>query len=137
LLYKFTQRLVRVLGQVMRAAGQVRDPHLAYIDAKVSVECAVQLPVGHRSGNHLSGYPVRGADYLARLHATTRQERTVDLWPVIAAHLAIDPRRAPKLAEHGHGAIPIEATLAQVLQQSGDALIEDREFFCFRIEDGP
>jgi len=68
----------------------------------------------------------RGADHLAHLETAAGDHGGHDRAPVIAAGVAVDPRRAAELAGDDQQNSFVEAALMKILHESTDGLIERR-----------
>ena len=73
----------------------------------------------------LSSIAGGGADDLAVIHATSRQEGGGDIGPVIPPGSFIDLGRASELAPDHHAHVLLHAAVVQVLHQGGNALIQE------------
>ena len=66
------------------------------------------------------------------LDAATSQQRRVALWPVVAALVLVDVRSATELSHPDNERLVEQAALLQIIQQSGERLVGDRQLIARR-----
>ncbi len=77
---------------------------------------------------------VRGADDLAMPHAAAGEQGARNTRPVIASRILVDGGGASKFAPDHDRYVLFQAAIAQVLEQSGEPLVEEWQILAQRIE---
>ena len=67
----------------------------------------------------LLGGGIAGAEDETAGHAAARERDAEDAWPMIAATLRIDLRRAPELTHHDNERLLQQAAIIEVINQCG------------------
>src|SRR5207302_978047 len=124
---QFLHWLTAGIDEILRAACQIRDGGLAYVDAEVVVKRREDIAEQHGTFGGFAAPTVRRADGLAGPHAAAGEQSASDLRPMIAAGVLVDRRRAAKLAPHDDRDILVQPAPVQVLDQRADALVEQRQ----------
>src|SRR4051812_15082301 len=90
---------------------------------------AMNLPVGHEGAIR-----VRAADDGALLDAAAAERNRPGARPMIAAQVAIDPRRTPEFGHHDYERRIEHAALVQIVDQDGKGTIEFAELLDMEVE---
>src|SRR5438105_4406253 len=97
------------------------------IDAHVLVDRGQDVAIVDGTNVGVGSRVVGGGDDLASGHAAAGQQDAVHGGPVVAAGVFVDARRAAELAPDDHADVPAQAALVDVVDQGGDAAVEDRQ----------
>ena len=89
-----------------------------------TVERRVDLTEMNRSVRDFAAQTIGRSDDLSRPETTTRDQAATDTGPMIPSGVFIDLWGSAKFAPRDHGNVLVHPTLVEVLNQSGEALIE-------------
>ena len=113
-----------VFDQVLRSTSWVGDGRRAGIDAQVVVDRGDDFLHVNRAIECVLAESVGRSDGLTCSHAASGQQAATDSRPVIASGVRIDSRSTTEFAPHGDGCVVQHASVVEILNQRGDALIE-------------
>src|SRR3974390_457449 len=93
------------------------------IEAHAVVESGLDIHGVDRVRGRISAQAVGGAMDESPPDSAAGQDRGGARTPVVAASLRVDPRRAAELAHDNHQGLLEEASLVEVFQECGEALV--------------
>src|SRR5438552_6276055 len=119
-LNQLRHRLTSIRDQVLRTACEVREGHLADVDAQVVIKRGEHFAELHWTLCSFAAQAIRGADDLSGFHAAARQHRTRNPGPVIAPGILVDGWSATELAPHDYRNILVQTALMQIFDQRAE-----------------
>src|SRR5947209_5168890 len=99
-------------------AGPVMDRHFR-INAQTIINRGTNVGRADRPVFDVRGLGIRSTTDRAPADAGTGEEDGITVSPVIAASVAVDPRRPAHLAHHHHQRLVEKTALLQIFQESG------------------
>src|SRR5437879_4151414 len=102
------------IHQIVRAASQIRDCDLIWVDAKTVVKCRKNLAKINRPFGRFSTEAIRCADQLPGAHPSACQQSTRNSRPMIAPRIFINGWGPPEFAPNNNRNILVESALVQI-----------------------
>ena len=133
-LHQFGHGAASGFDEVVGTAGEVGDGGFVRIDAEVVVKGGKDFA---KSDGTLVGFAaesVGGADGLASFHAAAGEQSAGDARPMIAAGVGVDFWSAAEFSPNNKGNVFVHAALVKVIDQGGDALVEQWHVFAASFE---
>ena len=104
------------------------------IDTEVMVKGGKDFAESNGAFVGFAAKPVGGADGLAGVHAAAGKQGAGDARPVIAAGVGVDFGGAAEFAPNDEGDVFVHAALVKVVDQGGNALVEQGHVFAAAFE---
>ena len=110
----FVEWFVAGFDKILWCTGNVEDTYVLNVDPSALIECCEDFLEFHGASLWMLAIPICGTDNLTRLHASTRQNSGVGLWPVIATVHVIDFRRPTEFTPDNNRNIAVKSSFMQV-----------------------
>ena len=133
-LHQFGHGAASGFDEVVRAAGEVGDGGFVRVDAEVVVESGKDFAEPNGAFVGFAAESVCGADGLAGFHAAAGEQGAGDARPVIAAGVGVDFWGASEFAPDDDGNVFVHASLVKIVDQGGNALIQQGHVFAAAFE---
>src|SRR4051812_20866096 len=122
------------INQILRTAGEIGQGCGCDVDAEVMIKGGEDFAELDGAINRFASEAIGGADDLTSFHSAASEQGAGDARPMVASAIFVDRRSAAEFTPDDNRNIFFETTIVDVINQGGQALVEQREILTKRAE---